>query len=38
MRMREMPSVRIAATQTFDFIESFFDTLAKKLRQLSTFQ
>lgn len=24
------------ATQTFDFVESFFDTLAKKLRQLST--
>lgn len=24
------------AAQTFDFVESFFDTLAKKLRQLST--
>ena len=24
------------ATQTFDFVESFFDTLAKKLRHLST--
>lgn len=24
------------APQTFDFIESFFDTLTKKLRQLST--
>ena len=36
MQMRGMPNVCITATQTFDFVESFFDTLAKKLRHLST--
>lgn len=43
MRMRGVPSVCITAKRVCDaraanirLVESFFDTLAKKLRQLST--